>query len=149
MPPFWIQFVYSFIPIFVAMDLPALVPIFMSLTHGLSELQRRRVTVQALFTAFVVSIAFLAVGRVGFRVLGITVSDFQIAGGLLLLMIAMLEIAMSGTTKRVPSPNVGPVPLGTPMMVGPAVLTSLLILVPLRGYPATLAALMVNLVMAG
>jgi multiple antibiotic resistance protein len=149
MHQFWINFVYIFIPIFVAMDIPGLVPIFVSLTEGLTQEQSHRVTIQALFTALAISIAFLALGNYIFRVLGITVSDFQIAGGILLLMVGMREILQGGAAKRMPSPNVGPVPLGTPLMVGPAVLTSLLILVPLRGYWPAITALIANLLLVG
>lgn len=147
---FWINFVYAFIPIFVAMDISGLIPIFVSLTRGLPDHQIRRVALQALGTAMAISIAFLGVGKFIFQVLGITVADFQIAGGLLLLMVGMLEIFHGGATEmRLPNPDVGPVPLGTPLIVGPAVLTSLLILVPLHGYPATLTALFVNLLLVG
>ena len=119
MHTFLINCVYTFIPIFVAMDIPGLVPVFVSLTQGLSARQTRRVALQALFTALVISLAFLAVGKFIFRILGITSSDFQIGGGLLLLVIGFAEIFQSRTPKRVPNPNVGPVPLGTPLMVGP------------------------------
>jgi multiple antibiotic resistance protein len=149
MTEFWINFTYTFIPIFVAMDIPGLIPIFVSLTEGLPPLQTRRVAYQALATAFAISVIFILVGKFVFRVLGITISDFQIAGGLLLLMVAMLEIFRGGAPARTPSPDVGPVPLGTPLMVGPAVLTSLLIMIPLRGYTATLTALVVNLLLVG
>ena len=149
MHAFLINCVYTFIPIFVAMDIPGLVPVFVSLTQGLSEGQIRRVALQALFTALAISLAFLAVGKFIFQVLGITSSDFQIGGGLLLLVIGVAEIFRSGAQKRIPNPDVGPVPLGTPLMVGPAVLTSLLILVPLRGYTSTLVALMANLILVG
>jgi multiple antibiotic resistance protein len=141
--------IYTFIPIFVAMDLPGLVPIFVSLTRGLPPAQERRVALQALFTAFAISIAFIAVGKFIFRVIGITPSDFQMAGGILLLMVGMREVLMGGAPERMPDPNVGPVPLGTPLMVGPAVLTSLMILIPIHGYVITLSALIANLLLAG
>src|SRR5687768_16170037 len=124
MENFAVQFIYAFIPIFVAMDVPGLVPVFVSLTQGLTQEESRRVAYQALGTALAVSVAFLLVGKFIFRVLGITVSDFQIAGGLLLLMVGMLEIFQGGALKRAPSLHSGSVPLGTPLMVGPAVLTS-------------------------
>jgi multiple antibiotic resistance protein len=108
------------------------------------------VALQALFTALVISAAFVAIGNWIFRVLGLTPADFQIAGGLLLLMIGMREVALGGgAIERVADPNVGPVPLGIPLMVGPAVLTSLMLMVPLRGYTITLAALLANLIIAG
>jgi multiple antibiotic resistance protein len=149
MHEFGTNFIYTFIPIFVAMDIPGLVPIFVSLTEGLPPVQTKRVALQALMTAFAISLLFILIGKSIFKIIGITISDFQIAGGLLLLMVGMREIFQGGGPPRVPNPNVGPVPLGTPLMVGPAVLTSLLILIPLRGYTATLSSLIVNLILVG
>ncbi len=143
------DFIYTFIPIFVAMDIGGLVPVYLSLTKGLSNEERRTVSWQALFTAFVISAAFIAVGRLIFRVLGITSADFEIAGGVLLLVLAIVEMLHLGAKETAPNLHVGPVPLGTPLIVGPAVLTSLIILIDLRGYPVTLLALVANLVIVG
>jgi multiple antibiotic resistance protein len=96
----------------------------------------------------VVSLAFVAIGGWIFRWLGISVSDFQISGGILLLVFAVTEILQRGPRELPSSATVGVVPLGTPLLVGPAVLTSLLILVPLYGYGITLAALLSNLFLA-
>lgn len=142
---FWSGFAYTFIPIFVAMDVSGLIPLYLSLTKGLSNPQRHRVSVQALFTAFVISVLFIAIGRLIFRVIGITVADFEIAGGILLLVLGIMEMVRSDAPELVSGMDVGPVPLGIPLIVGPAVLTSLIILVPLRGYGVTLVALIANL----
>lgn len=142
---FWIDFAYTFIPIFVAMDVSGLVPVYLSLTKGLSDEDRRHVNLQALFTAFLISVLFIAVGKLIFKVLGISVSDFEIAGGILLLVLAIAEMLYGETRTAGPGVHVGAVPLGTPLMVGPAVLTSLIILIALRGYWMTLFALSVNL----
>lgn len=129
------------------MDVAGLVPVFLSLTHGMADTDRRRVAYQAIMTALLVSWFFLAVGRWIFAVLGISVADFQIAGGLLLLVFAVIEILNRGPRDTTPNLSAGPVPLGIPLIVGPAVLTSLLLLVPLYGYSLTLTALVVNLIL--
>ena len=139
------NFIYTFIPIFVAMDVGGLAPVYLSLTKGLSPQDRKRVNWQALSTALVISLIFIGVGRFIFDVLGITSADFEIAGGLLLLVLAIAEILQLGAHDPVPDAHVGPVPLGTPLIVGPAVLTSLIILIDQRGYAVTLLALLVNL----
>lgn len=139
--------VYSFIPIFVAMDIGGLIPVYLTLTKDLSPKQKREVSLQALFTAFFISIAFIVAGKFVFRVLGITTYDFQIAGGVLLLVLAVVEIVRGEHRGITAGANVGPVPLGTPLIVGPAVLTSLLILISLRGYAVTLSALIANLIL--
>lgn len=143
------EFWYSFIPIFVAMDVAGLVPIFLSLTETFPQFQRRRVIVQALTTAFLISLIFIFVGRWIFRVLGVTVHDFKIAGGLLLLLVAILDVVQVGEKPYDPSQTLGIVPLGTPLIVGPAVLTSLVILVDLQGIAPTLLALCANLLLVG
>src|SRR5690348_919971 len=89
---FGVDFLHTFIPIFVAMDVGGLVPIFLSLTKALSDEERRTVSIQALFTAFLLSVLFIAVGRWVFHVLGISVADFEIAGGVLLLVLAIVDM---------------------------------------------------------
>jgi len=141
------NFIYSFIPIFVAMDIGGLIPVFLTLTQGLTPEEKRLVSWQALVTSFLISVVFIAAGRFIFRVLGISAADFLISGGVLLLVFAVVEI-VRGEQKIVASGvHVGVVPLGIPMIIGPAVLTSLLILISLRGYSVTLLALMANLVL--
>jgi multiple antibiotic resistance protein len=142
-------FIYTFIPIFVAMDIGGNIPVFLSLTKGLTDEERNRVNLQAVITAFLISAVFITIGRFIFRVLGISAADFEIAGGALLLVFSIVEMLHIGGEKRVPSAHVGPVPLGTPLIVGPAVLTSLLILIGLRGYFVTFTALSANLLLVG
>ncbi len=145
----WLDFVYSFIPIFVAMDIAGLVPVYLSLTKDLTAEEKRQVSLQALLTALLISLVFIVAGQFVFRVLGITTYDFQIAGGILLLVFAVLEMVRGEKKTLTAGANVGPVPLGTPLIVGPAVLTSLLILISLRGYGVTLCALLANLILVG
>lgn len=142
------DFVYTFIPIFVAMDVGGLIPVYLSLTRELTPKQRRLVSWQALMTALLISVAFVLAGRLIFRVLGITASDFLIGGGALLLVLAIVDLVRGGQRVSATGLHVGAVPLGTPLMIGPAVLTTLLILISLRGYALTLAALLANLLVA-
>jgi multiple antibiotic resistance protein len=143
------NFIYSFIPIFVAMDIGGLIPVFLTLTEDLTPMQKRHVSAQALVTSFLISVVFVVAGQFIFNVLGISAADFKIAGGVLLLVFAVVEI-VRGEQKIVASGiHVGVVPLGIPLIIGPAVLTSLLILISLRGYGMTLLALMANLVLVG
>jgi hypothetical protein len=73
-----------FIPLFVAFNALGILPIFVSLTSEMNQPERKRVAHQSILTGFLVSLGFLAVGKSVFVLLGITVSDFQIAGGILL-----------------------------------------------------------------
>jgi multiple antibiotic resistance protein len=145
--PFFTDFLYSFIPIFVAMDIGGLIPIYIGLTRSLSAADRRRVNMEALATAFIISVTFVLVGRSIFAMLGISAEDFMIAGGVLLLILAIMEMVKGEAREAAGGGKSGVVPLGTPLIIGPAVLTSLLILIPLHGYAATLLALAANLLL--
>ncbi len=139
------DFIYSFLPIFVAMDIWGVLPVYITLTKDLTSAEKQTVSWQALGTAFLISIAFIVAGQFIFRVLGISEAEFKIAGGVLLLVFAVLEIVRGEHKLSAPGLHAGAVPLGTPLIAGPAVLTSLLILISLRGYTLTLMALMANL----
>lgn len=141
----WHDFVQAFIPLFIAIDIAGLLPIYLSLTRNLSDAERQRVTSQAILTSCGISLLFMALGAWMFRWLGISSGDFQIAGGILLLVFAITEILQRGPRDLPAASEVGVVPLGTPLIVGPAVLTSLLILTPKYGYRTTLLALLANL----
>jgi len=82
--------------------------------------------------------------------LGITVADFMIAGGILLFVIALVDLlTFEKKRMRQASDSVGPVPLGTPLMVGPAVLTTSLVLVNVYGLVTTFSAIVLNIILAG
>jgi multiple antibiotic resistance protein len=133
------------IPLFVAFDALGILPIFVSLTSEMEPSERRRVVRQSILTAFLVSIGFLAAGKWVFALLGISVSDFKIAGGILLFIIAIVELIFPERTRTFPKETVGVVPIGTPLIVGPAVLTLLLMIVNTYGYFSTLLCLVLNL----
>ena len=95
-------------------------------------------------TGFLVSISFLAAGKSVFVLLGITVSDFQIAGGILLFIISIVDLIFPEKTRTFPKETMGIVPIGIPLIVGPAVLTLLLIIVHTYGYISTLLCLVLN-----
>jgi multiple antibiotic resistance protein len=136
----------TFIPLFVATNIFMLLPIFISLTKEMS-LQKRRVVIRdSILTAFIVSSLFFALGEVIFKIIGITADDFKIAGGLLLLIIAILDITRHIEEKLKPDIKLGVVPIGVPLIVGPAVLTNILLLVDHYGILPTAIALVLNLI---
>ena len=78
--------------------------------------------------------------------LGVTVGDFQVAGGVLLLVLSIYDLLHPELPLRQPGADLGVVPLGIPMIVGPATLTTLLTLARTHGYTMTLIAFALNLV---
>jgi multiple antibiotic resistance protein len=107
--------------------------------------ERKRVIRQSTLTAFLVSIGFLGAGKSVFAILGISVSDFKIAGGILLFIIAIVDLIFPEKTRTFPKETMGVVPIGIPLIVGPAVLTLLLMVVNTYGYLSTLLCLGLNL----
>ena len=139
------KFLLAFIPVFVAIDPIGLVAIFMGLGTSASHEQRKRQALLGLLTGLLVSIGFIFLGKAIFAALGITVSDFQVAGGLILLALAVRELVGYGRNDRESESEFGVVPLGMPLIAGPALLTALLILIDSVGLVYTLLSLIVNL----
>ena len=138
------KIVNTFIPIFVAVDIFAIIPVFVSLTADIPLKKRRGIERDSVLTALVVSLTFVGLGEAIFRVLGITGNDFKIAGGLILLILAILDL-MGYSRMREQTGKLGVVPIGVPLIVGPAVLTTILVLVDHYGIGPTVVSLVVNL----
>lgn len=139
------SFLLTFVPLFVAMDPIALVPLYVSVCVGKEPAAQRRILASAVITAFIVGIIFLFVGKGILRLIGVTVEDFQVAGGLLLLVISIKEILGETSAAAPRSVQIGAVPLGVPMIVGPAVVTSLIMLSDQYGYLPCLTSFCGNL----
>jgi multiple antibiotic resistance protein len=133
----------------VAIDPIGLIAIFLGLGGNVDAKHRQHEGMLGLITSLAVAIGFIFLGKVIFRALGITVSDFQVAGGLILLGIAVRELLDLGGRDRYAGESFGVVPLGMPLIAGPALLTALLILVDTVGILFTVLALLVNLLLVG
>jgi len=144
---YWLkQLLFAGIPLFVAIDPIGLVPLFLGMTEGIDHARRRRISHQALATAAVVLVGFMFLGKFTFRVVGITVGDFKIAGGLILFVLASRDLVRTNGGPQVLPEDFGIVPLGLPLIAGPATLTTLLILMDSVGIGFALTALLLNLV---
>lgn len=141
----WHNFLFAFIPLFIAINVVGILPIFLSLVEGIEKQQKARIIRQSVITALSVSIGFLALGKFVFSILGIEIYDFKIAGGLLLLVFAINDLLFTEKGRRTIAPAMGVVPLGIPLVAGPAVLTSIIITVDTYGYIPTVTSLVINL----
>ncbi len=136
-----------FVPLFVAFDVLGILPIFVSFTLDMDPPERKKVVRQSILTALLISIGFLLVGKSIFALLNITVSDFKVAGGILLFIIAVVDLIFPERTRTFPKETIGVVPIGIPLIVGPGVLTLLLITVDAYGYVSSVLCLILNLLM--
>ncbi len=139
----------SFIPVFVAVDAIGVLPILSSLTAGLDARQKNRIIVQSMFTAACLAVGFIFLGKAVFRLLGITLGDFMIAGGVILFCLAIIDIVNPVKRRRMPADDLGVVPLGTPLIAGPAVLTTSMLAVSEYGLVPTVISVLANILLAG
>jgi len=141
--------ILSFIPIFVAVDAIGVLPIFVSLTEAMEEKEKSRIITQSILTASGLAIGFVLVGKLIFKWLGITMGDFMIAGGAILFCLAIIDLVSPAKKRRIPSKELGAVPLGTPLIAGPAVLTTSLLMVSEFGLYETIISLLANILFVG
>jgi multiple antibiotic resistance protein len=124
--------------IFFLVDPFAALPTFLAVTAGQDNAKRIRTARKASLTAFVVLSVFAIAGTYIFRLFGISLPAFEIAGGIILLLIGldMLEAkrsptqeSSSETVAAATKDDVGIVPMGIPMLAGPGAITSVMVLV--------------------
>jgi len=139
----------AFIPLFVAVDAIGIAPIFVSLTVHLEQKDKNKIILQSMLTAICLAIGFIFLGKAVFRLMGITIGDFMVAGGSILFCIAIIDILSQTKQRHIPADELGAVPLGTPLIVGPAVLTTSMLIVSQYGLPATIISVIVNILLAG
>ena len=146
MKSFWL----CFVPLFVAVNAFGVLPLFINLTEGIEPQKIRRVVFQSMITALIVALAFIALGTIILNLLGITVADFMIAGGMLLLIISIREIISTDkSTYPIDLDSMGAVPIGVPLITGPAVLTTSMLLINEHTLVITSLAIIINILIAG
>lgn len=152
------DYILAIIPVFVAIDVIGFMPLYITLTDGIPEPVKSRVLRQSILTAFLVTMTFLALGKAIFAFLGISISDFKIAGGIILFAIAINDL-ISSSDDRISNevrdetteihinqnPTIGIVPIGIPLIVGPALLTTMMITIDSYGMGPTIFSVMINL----
>lgn len=144
------DFLLAFIPLFVAVDAIGNIPLYLSLVEDLTPEERKKTLRETIFTASVVALLFILIGRWVLDVLSITLYDFQIAGGMLLFIIAVRLLLPGAHKKLVPvedEKDIGVFPLGTPLVTGPAVLTTSLILLKKFGLAIVFSSIIANMLL--
>ncbi len=126
-------FLMAFIPLFVAFDALGLLPLYIKFTMSMDDKQRSRLLRDSLFTAFIISLVFVIVGNRVMTYLGISMQDFLIAGGIVIFITALKDLIAS-RSKEEGTELIGIVPLGIPLLAGPAVLATSIII--WKQYPA-------------
>lgn len=135
-------FINAFATLFVTIDPVGLAPMFLAVTAGMSRADRRKVAVRATLTAAGILLIFYASGQTVLNVLGISVSAFRVAGGILLFLIAIemifgkrQERKAETAEKAVESQGhhgtvneIAIFPLAIPLISGPATISAIILL---------------------
>lgn len=146
---FFTDLTLAFAPLFFAMNVVGVIPIFLNITEDLNPVERAHLTRNACFAVLGVSVLFIFAGSALFAAMGITADDFRVGGGIIILIIAIVDLIFKvEKSRRDPSVDIGGlgvVPVGIPLIVGPAALTTMLMLVDRYGYFMTIVVLAINL----
>ncbi len=152
-------FLAAFLPLFVAINIPGILPLYIGMTEAMERHLRRTLLVRALTAAFVLAVLMLFAGDIIFRTLGITLNDLRVGGGIILLVIAVSDLAFGDIKKRRGQINgekreimqdesdLPVVPLGIPLIIGPGAITTILVTQNAYGYPATLLSIAINMLL--
>ena len=115
-------------PLFIVIDALGILPFVISMGEDMSKRERHKMIHVATITATIVGLVFLFFGQFILRVMGISVGSFAIAGGLILLVLSIRHMTSGRIMELVREEMVAVVPIGTPLTVGPATITTLLLL---------------------
>lgn len=121
-------FVLTFVPLFIVIDAFGNLPFVISLSEGTSKPERHKMIHVATVTAAAVGLVFLFFGQFILKVMDISVGAFAIAGGLILLVLSIKYMSTGQMVDALKEEMVAVVPIGTPLTVGPATITTLLLL---------------------
>ncbi|MBN8588104.1 MAG: MarC family protein [Rhodothermia bacterium] len=142
-------FIKAFLPLFVAIDVIGILPLFVGITRGMDAHNRNKLALEAILAAFILAFLILFSGNMIFRVLGIQLHDLQVGGGIILLVLSINDLLFSDFQRRNPKDEadytVGVVPLGIPLVMGPSAITTIMISQQSFGYGPTLFAMVANL----
>ena len=143
MDTFW----HAFIPLCVAFDGAGLLPVYWALAQHLNPAQRARAVTEASLTAFAVAVGFLFVSRFVFSLMGLTIADLMVAGGSILFVLSLRDLLLQEKLPKASRTSPGIVPLGVPLLSGPAVLTTVLLVRDQYGWAMTVTALIANMLL--
>lgn len=125
----WQNFLLTFVPLFIVIDAVGNLPFVISLSDVMSPRERTRMIRNAVITATVLGFFFLFLGQLVLNLMGISVGSFAIGGGIILLVLSVSYMMGGQSIDMVKEEMVAVVPIGTPLTMGPAAITTLLLLV--------------------
>ncbi len=111
--------------LFIIVDPLGNIPIFLGLTQNMNDGQRKKIFNTAILVSFILLLLFSFAGQEIFNIFGISIFSFEIAGGILLLIIAIRILISGNLHEKEDTPeNIGAVPIAMPLLVGPGAITT-------------------------
>lgn len=148
MADWWRAFILTFIPLFIVIDALGSLLFLITVSEGKPPGEPRRIARVAVVTAALVGLAFLFFGQLILRAMNISVGSFAIAGGIILLVLSINDLLTGQSVELVREELTAIVPLGTPLLAGPATITALLLLSTQYPLSIVLLSYVLNLLIA-
>jgi multiple antibiotic resistance protein len=130
------------VALFIVVNPLGSVPIFMGLTKNMNESQRRKTFQLATVTGLILLTVFSLLGQNILLLFGISLNSFMIAGGVLLLVVAVRLLIVGGWSEQMVSESLGAVPIGCPLLVGPGAITTSILGLQSSGILTTLLSVL-------
>jgi multiple antibiotic resistance protein len=141
-------FILTFIPLFIVVDSLGSLLFLMKACRNISKSEYRKIIGTSVITALIVGLAFLFLGRLVLSAMRIEVGAFIIAGGIILIVLSINALITGQSVEYDHEEFVAIVPLGTPLLAGPATITALLILSAQHELYIVLISFLLNLLIA-
>ncbi len=141
----WETLKLTFIPLFIVIDALGAASVVVALVGGMEQADRRNIINASTGTATGIGLAFLFFGQFILQVMGISVGAFAISGGIILIVLSIRQMMTGQMVDVMAKREVAIVPIGTPLIVGPATITTLLILVTHYPLVAVLVSFILNM----
>jgi multiple antibiotic resistance protein len=117
----------AFVLLFSVFDVIGTVPLFLALTQDYTE-HRAKIVRDSVIIATIILLVFATVGQLIFQLLGITINDFKIAGGIILFIIALDNLrGKVSQTRTIAATEIAAFPLATPLLAGPGAISTVMI----------------------
>ena len=141
----------AIVTLFIVLDPFSVVPFYVSTVDKLPPERRPAFLRTLIYSAVFMLVAFIVIGDYMFELLGVTLKDFRIAAGLILLVYAIsslfdIEIGAPSSSESIEKQAI--VPLATPLLAGPGSISTALYFRYIYGYPVALASVAVNAALA-
>lgn len=130
----------SFVVLFIIIDPFIAFAAFISMTQGMTHVEKMKQSYTAVLVAFAMVTIFLFGGSIILKVLGVSMNSFVAAGGLILLILGIQEVLGIKTKGDDKKPDMIAIVIGTPLLCGPGTITTVIMLSQEQGFLAPLIA---------